>query len=270
MHGWPWGWLAPGHNIMCPLLWALVLFGALTPGTTAGPACRFEGETDCDGHDVSGGATNRSSVLTLDACCALCSATADCEVSVYIPDFKSDAGGAIAACLLKSACPSPSRLQNRIKCCQPSDNSCPPPPPPEPCPCSTCPCPSGVLPRTCDHGSVAASLPFCDSANPTETRVADLVSRLTRQEKINLVQFADTGFLPRLNLKEFNFYNTCLHGWWTSNVTTFGMPISMAATFDRKVMRQIAEVFGVESRALSQRDYPKSFDATTVRPMDCL
>jgi hypothetical protein len=51
----------------------------------------------------------------------------------------------------------------------------------------------------------------------------DLVKRLTREEKINLVTRADTGFLPRLNLKEFKFFNTCLHGWWTSNVTTFGM-----------------------------------------------
>ena len=42
---------------------------------------------------------------------------------------------------------------------------------------------------------------------------ADLVSRLTRTEKINLILVADTGFLPRLNLKEFGFYSTCAHGW---------------------------------------------------------
>jgi beta-glucosidase-like glycosyl hydrolase len=90
--------------------------------------------------------------------------------------------------------------------------------------------------------------------------VQDLVSRLTQEEKINLVQQADTGFLPRLNLKEFNFFNTCLHGWWTSNVTTFGMPVGMAASFDTTVMRQIAEVIGVEGRAMSQRDYATSFD----------
>jgi beta-glucosidase len=89
----------------------------------------------------------------------------------------------------------------------------------------------------------------------------DLVGRLTREEKVNLVTQADTGFLPRLNLKEFKFFNTCLHGWWTNNVTTFGMPIGFAATFDTGVMRRVAEVIGVESRALSQRDYNTSFDA---------
>ena len=46
-------------------------------------------------------------------------------------------------------------------------------------------------------------------------------------------------------------------------VTTFGMPIGMAASFDTNVIRQISEVLGVESRALSQRDYLQSFDNAT-------
>ena len=75
-----------------------------------------------------------------------------------------------------------------------------------------------MLPRTCDSGSTAAGLPFCDHAEPVAARITDLLSRLTREEKINLVTQADTGFLPRLNLKEFHFFNTCVHGWWTSNV----------------------------------------------------
>jgi len=73
---------------------------------------------------------------------------------------------------------------------------------------------------------------------------------------------ADTGFLPRLNLKRFNFFNTCLHGWWTSNVTTFGMPIGLAASFDLDLMKRVGEVIGVESRALEQRDYATSYDWT--------
>ena len=137
-------------------------------------------------------------------------------------------------------------------------------PPVSPCPCTPCPCPAGkVLPRTCDAGSAAADLAFCDHEAPVATRVQDLISRLTRQEKLNLVTMADTGFLPRLNMKDFKFFNTCVHDWWTSNATTFGMPVGMAASFDTSVMRQIVEVIGVESRALSQRDYAKSFDDAT-------
>ena len=137
---------------------------------------------------------------------------------------------------------------------------------PQPCPCTSCPCngkAGSVLPRTCDVPSISAALPFCDSTKSNSVRINDLISRLTREEKINLVIMSDTGFLPRLNLKEFNFYNTCLHGWWTSNVTTFGMPAGMAATFDAKVMRQIGEVVGSEGRAISQREYETSFDFVT-------
>ena len=41
------------------------------------------------------------------------------------------------------------------------------------------------------------------------------------------------------------------------------MPVSMAASFDITLMRQISEVVGVESRALSQRDYLTSYDKAT-------
>ena len=96
--------------------------------------------------------------------------------------------------MLKSACSKPQRFPNRVKCCQASNNVCPLPPPPPPvypCPCTKCPCPAGeVLPRTCDAGSTAAGLPFCDHNAPLASRVRDLVSRLTRQEKLNLVTMA--------------------------------------------------------------------------------
>ena len=105
---------------------------------------------------------------------------------MYIPDRYGD--GKMSSCLMKSACPNPTHLNNRVKCCQPGDKSCPPPPPPQPCPCSSCPCPPGPLPRTCDRESVSASLPFCDKSQPVERRVKDLMSRLTREETINLVE----------------------------------------------------------------------------------
>jgi beta-glucosidase len=129
------------------------------------------------------------------------------------------------------------------------------------CACAVCPCAEqALLPRTCAAGSVAHAMPFCDATKPTDARVADLLSRLTRQEKISLVERADTGFLPRLNLKEFEFFNTCLHGWATSNVTNFGMPIGFAASFDLGLMKQIGEVVGSEGQAMSQRDYNASYN----------
>ena len=132
------------------------------------------------------------------------------------------------------------------------------------CPCVQCPCTEQmILPRTCEPGSSAFALPFCDARLSREDRVADLLSRLTREEKEGLVAHADTGFLPRLNLKQFKFFNTCMHGWWTSNVTTFPMPATMAASFDTSLLQRVGEVVGTESRAMNQRDYNTSFDPAT-------
>ena len=111
---------------------------------------------------------------------------AQCTVSVYIPDRYGD--GKMSSCLMKSSCENKTHTHNRIKCCQQGDESCPPPPPPQPCPCTSCPCPPGPLPRTCETGSVSSSLPFCDVTKGVAMRVDDLLSRLTREEKINLVE----------------------------------------------------------------------------------
>ena len=197
---------------------AILAFLFHVVAAAAAAACVFQDSMDCYGDGVPGGGVNHSSVMTRTACCALCAADPRCKVSVYIPNFPNPTSPpGMAACLLKSNCSKPHPFNNRIKCCQPGDHSCPippPPPPAYPCPCQTCPCPEGeVLPQTCEAGSTAAGLPFCDHTAPLDDRVRDLVSRLTTEEKINLVSQADTGFLPRLNLKEFHFFNTCLHGW---------------------------------------------------------
>lgn len=234
------------------------LFITITAVHTA-TKCNFQIGMDCDHDDVKSIVRPHSTFSQAD-CCAACTAEPLCKTSVYIPDWKN----ASSACLMKSGCSKPQKFSNRVKCCQQGDESCPKPPPIYPCPCTKCPCPPGeVLPRTCDVGSTAAMLPFCDHTAPVANRIHDLLQRLSREEKVNLVTQADTGFLPRLNLKEFHFFNTCVHGWWTSNATTFGMPVGMAASFDKKLMRQIADVIGVESRALSQREYASSYDTIT-------
>ena len=246
---------------MLSLLFSALLGSAAALAAVEGTRCRFQQESDCYGDDIRG-VRNSSALLTEQACCDLCAADSECSVAVFIPAYPGSPG--VSGCSLKSGCSKPQPFPDRVKCCQPGDTSCPAPPPAYPCPCDVCPCPAGeVLPRTCDDGSVSAKLPFCDHAQPFAVRVRDLLSRLTREEKINLVTQADTGFLPRLNLKGFKFFNTCMHGWWTSNVTTFGMPVGMAASFDTALVRQIAEVIGVEGRAMSQRDYKTSFDAAT-------
>lgn len=248
-------------------LWCLLSLVVALPQEMMGagaPACgRFVQRVDCDGNDI-GHVTNSTAVLTPSECCRVCATEPGCKVAVLVSPWQ----GGNARCLMKSGCSTPTPLDDRVLICpaDSGDPACTPPAPPPgtPCPCASCPCDrQKVLPRTCDAGSVAAGMPFCNASLPTSERVADLLGRLSRTEQLYLVDKADTGFLPRLNLKEFKFFNTCVHGWWTSNVSTFGMPIGMAAMFDLELMRRVAEVVGVESRALSQRDYNQSYDWDT-------
>lgn len=69
-----------------------------------------------------------------------------------------------------------------------------------------------ALPQTCDPGSPSAGLPFCDYTLSQADRVADLVSRLTLQERIDLFSLPNpaSAYLPALNLKSFYWDITCM------------------------------------------------------------
>jgi hypothetical protein len=68
------------------------------------------------------------------------------------------------------------------------------------------------LPQTCDPGSPSAGLPFCNYSLSQEARVADLIGRLTLQERIDLFSLPNpaSAFLPALNLKSFYWDITCM------------------------------------------------------------
>ena len=59
------------------------------------------------------------------------------------------------------------------------------------------------LPHTCEQGSPSFSLPFCDYTLPIDARVADLLSRLTLDQKVQQWNIGAGGFLfdPVLNIK---------------------------------------------------------------------
>src|SRR5262245_7564844 len=84
---------------------------------------------------------------------------------------------------------------------------------------------------------------------PVERRVADLVSRMTLEEKVSqLVHTADA--VPRLGVPEYNWWNEGLHGVARAGVATvFPQAIGMAATFDEPLMRKIGDVISTEFRA---------------------
>ncbi len=90
---------------------------------------------------------------------------------------------------------------------------------------------------------------YKDVQLPVERRVADLISRMTLEEKVSqLVHTA--GAVPRLGIPEYNWWNEGLHGVARAGyATVFPQAIGMAATFDEPLLHQIGDVISTEFRA---------------------
>jgi len=93
------------------------------------------------------------------------------------------------------------------------------------------------------------ALPFRDPSRPLPERIADLVGRLSIDEKIaQLVH--DTPAIPRLGIPAYNWWNEALHGVARhGRATVFPQAIGLAATFDEALVREVATVISDEARA---------------------
>ena len=101
--------------------------------------------------------------------------------------------------------------------------------------------------------SVAQSSPaYKDTNLPAEQRAADLVHRLTVEEKVSqLVNQARA--VPRLGIPSYDWWSEALHGVARDGVTEFPEPIGLAATFDPGAIHTMAAAIGVEGRVLNAR-----------------
>jgi len=84
---------------------------------------------------------------------------------------------------------------------------------------------------------------------PIEERIADLLGRLTLEEKISQMIYHSSA-IPRLNIPEYNWWNECLHGVGRAGVATvFPQAIGMAASFNAPLIKETAEIIANEARA---------------------
>lgn len=97
--------------------------------------------------------------------------------------------------------------------------------------------------------SKAQSLPFRNNRLPIETRVNDLVNRLTLEEKISLLGFRSRA-VTRLDIPAYNWWNEGLHGVARAGeATVYPQAIALAATFNDHLVRQIGDAISTEARA---------------------
>ena len=88
-----------------------------------------------------------------------------------------------------------------------------------------------------------------DPSRPLGERVADLLGRLTPDEKISLMMH-ESRAVDRLGIPEYNWWSECLHGVARAGLATvFPQAIGLAATFDPGLVKKIGEAIADEARA---------------------
>jgi beta-glucosidase len=92
-------------------------------------------------------------------------------------------------------------------------------------------------------------LPYQDPSLPAAARAADLISRMTLEEKAGqMVHEAEA--IERLGVPAYNWWNECLHGVGRAGVATvFPQAIGLAATWNPDLLQRIAVAISDEARA---------------------
>lgn len=90
---------------------------------------------------------------------------------------------------------------------------------------------------------------YLDPTLPVEQRVADLVARMTLEEKVSQMVHGAAA-IPQLGIPEYNWWNECLHGVARAGTATvFPQAIGLAATWNTDLIHAMADVIATEARA---------------------
>ena len=100
---------------------------------------------------------------------------------------------------------------------------------------------------------IAANAPtnavYLDVNQPVDQRVADLISRLTLEEKATLLNHVGPT-VARFNIRA-DQWNQCLNGvQWDKPTTLFPICLAMSATWDTNLVHETASVLSDEARAI--------------------
>lgn len=135
---------------------------------------------------------------------------------------------------------------------------------------------AGVNPNFVEPGG---SPIYLDRENYSfEERAADMVARMTQQEKLGQMVSGYAPAIPRLGMNWWGWWSECLHGvsryqtmaqnsgtneLW--NTVSYPIPLSMGATWDPEIEYRVAQAIGEEARETADGNYRNiSFYTPTV------
>jgi beta-glucosidase len=105
-----------------------------------------------------------------------------------------------------------------------------------------------LLVSSASFGQQSGNMPYMDRNLSPERRAADLVSRMTLEEKVLQMQ-STAPAIPRLGVPAYNWWNEALHGVAQGRATVFPQAIGLAATWDIDLMYRVADIISTEARA---------------------
>lgn len=95
-------------------------------------------------------------------------------------------------------------------------------------------------------------LPYQNTSLSAEQRAEDLLQRLTLEEKVSLMQNASPA-IPRLGIKEYEWWNEALHGVGRAGLATvFPQSIGMGASFNDSLLYEVFTAVSDEARVKSR------------------
>lgn len=97
--------------------------------------------------------------------------------------------------------------------------------------------------------AVAQPFPYQNPDLSPDERAADLLSRLTLEQKASLM-VDESAAIPELGIRRYGWWSEALHGYARSGLATvFPQAIGMAASFDPALVEEVFSVVSDEARA---------------------
>ncbi|GHN02242.1 glycosyl hydrolase [Cytophagales bacterium WSM2-2] len=105
----------------------------------------------------------------------------------------------------------------------------------------------------------AAAQDYLDPSKPVDTRVNDLIKRLTLEQKIGQMAYGSPA-IPDLKIPAYNWWNEGLHGVARSGVATvFPQAIALGASFDEDLLLRVSTAISDEARAMYNAAVAKGY-----------